>query len=198
MAGFEPAFSCFRGTRPLQAGPHSETVPGVGVEPTKPLALQASALPAELPRCLPSAECGTRSAEWRTKRHFFNSAFLPMAQVGVEPTASHILSVSGLPVAYQAYSNAELGSQSAELKTVLLPFRVRQVSSGGWNRTNVRRVRAGHFAAKLLRNRASSGRRTRTFTNSFKDCRPTVSRSPNLSIVNRKNRCASLLWTTDN
>ena len=24
MAGFEPAFSCFQGTRPLQAGPHSD------------------------------------------------------------------------------------------------------------------------------------------------------------------------------
>ena len=39
---------------------------------------------------------------------YSNSAFVTVAKVGFEPTASHVLSVSGLPIAYLAIKPIKL------------------------------------------------------------------------------------------
>lgn len=85
-----------------------------------------------------------------------------VARVGVEPTASFGLSKGGLPVAYRADTFQFRRLESNQHQRVQSPMSYRLDNPGA-----------------ISLNQRSSGRRGRTFTSSFKDCRPTISRSPN-------------------
>lgn len=97
---------------------------------------------------------------------------MSVAQVGVEPTASLVLSESGRPIAYRANSSfprcpdAQSGSRThthSGLSRAALPIG----ASGP-------RSEERHGSAA-----SSSGRRTRTFIAWFRARKPTISRSPN-------------------
>jgi hypothetical protein len=103
--------------------PEDEPVAREGVEPTDHQGLSLAALPVCVScrnngRCTSSAPDGIRTHGLHLDRVASTPgcsarAFSRLAQEGFEPSASLVLSESGLPVAYRALS-----------------------SSGGWNRTS--------------------------------------------------------------
>jgi hypothetical protein len=145
-----------------------QSVARVGIEPT--VDHQGLSL-AALPVCVPCRRASPMGFEpmfstltgWRALQAAPRGQD-PVAQVGVEPTASLVLSEGGRPGCLPGpklrglESNQRLLVQSqASLPAATAP-------------------ESAFFSTQpQLR---SSGRRSRTFMSSFKDCRPTISRSP--------------------